>query len=355
MSADLSGAYHSTYRHRTTTAYQEPIKYRSGYTEANLTTIQYAAVVLSTATACATVTVPLLKLDRFYFLSDVPGESHRIFMSDKRAQFFRVLLDTHWWRGRRVSAIAVEYSFLLATFLLFRSFLLAQAPSLSNGSRGVVAGGLTGAIYAVARHPYDVLRATADAPSAPRRFTGAADVFWTALTRRPQVLRGLASGLGAAVVGRALQFSVQFGLYNWLRYDGVYRSPLVLFLYCHAASFLGLVALYPLQAMRQQLYRLNQQTYGRRLTYRALLLQLRQRHGMSKIYDGFFSSKPVLSAVPLALLMTTYDIASRRYTEYLHPETTVSASPQQSLLVVAPPSYVSAKSPYEFRSGAQHH
>ncbi|KAK7200622.1 Mitochondrial carrier protein [Novymonas esmeraldas] len=351
MVLDGSGGYRSTFAPRTNTRYETPVPHRRGYTEVQLTTWQHGAVVAGCSTACAWATPPLLKLERFYFLSDVPGESSRIYMSDKRAQFFRVLFHTRWWHGRSVVWLAGEYGLLLSTFITLRSLLessTAATAQWSNRLRGFVSGALTGAVYAAMRHPYDVLRATAEAPGGPRRFRGPADVVVTALRERPRLLLGVYRGLRVALSGRMCQFGLQFGLYNWLRYDGVYRNAAVLFLYCHLATFAGMAAQYPLQSLRQQLHAINATVRGRPLTHRSLFLSLRRRHGITKLYDGFFRGKPLLNAVPMALLMTAYDMSARRLTELLHPDAVAAPTHTQSLTSIAPPSHVLHPPPYEF-------
>lgn len=348
MSYDSTRAYHSTYRHRTPTAYQEPLAHRHGYSEPQLTTSEHAAVILACSASCAAVTVPIAKLENFYFMSDVPGESSRIYMSDKRAQFFRVVFHTKWWQGRSVPWIAGDYAFSLALFVSLRQQLEQLAPTWSNKRRGFVAGAAAGAVYATLRQPYDVLRATAEARNGPRQFRGAADVFVTAVRERPAILKGLYRGFSVAFAGRTAQFSLQFGLYNWLRYDGVYRGPVMLFLYCHVATFLGLAAQYPVQSLRQQLYLANTLVKGRPQSYRSLIRDMRRRHGITKVYDGFFKGKPFLNAVPPALLMCLYDVGTRRYTEYVHPEATAQPVHEQSLTSVAAPAHVKEAYAYEF-------
>lgn len=348
MSYDSTRAYHSTYRTRTPTAYQEPLAHRQGYTEPQLTTREHATVIVGCSATCAVLTVPIAKLDNFYFMSDVPGESSRIYMSDKRAQFFRVVFHTRWWHGRSVPWMAADYASGLALFLALRHQLEHVAPAWSNQRRGFVAGAAAGSVYATLRQPYDMLRATADATTGPRQFRGAADVLFTALRERPAVLKGIYRGFSVALYGRSAQFALQFGLYNWLRYDGVYRGPVVLFLYCHVATFLGLVAQYPVHSLRQQLHLANTLTKGRPQSYRSLILDLRRRHGITKVYDGFFKAKPFLNAVPPALLMCLYDVCARRYTESLHPEATAKPVHEQSLTSVTVPSHVKSNPAYEF-------
>ncbi|EPY23659.1 hypothetical protein STCU_07581 [Strigomonas culicis] len=326
----MSG-YRSTFAYRTNTPYEEPVERRRGYTEPHLTAAEHATVVGGVSLATACLARPLAKLDQLYFLSDVPGESTRIFLSDKRAQFFRVLFGTRWWAGPSLLAATADHVFFLGAFLGLREGLRRQHPGGGNGLHGAAAGALTGLGYAALHHPYDVLRATADA-QVGRRFRGPLDVLRTALRERPAVLRQLYKGFGAAACGRVLQFTCALGTYNALRYDGVYRGTVVLFLYCQAGVFLGTLAQYPFLAARQQLHmRAALHPRAGRQSYRALFAEMRRRHGITKVFEGFFSAKPFLRAVPTALLLTGYDLGVRRYTEALHPERRAAAQPQQAL------------------------
>ncbi|KAG5472242.1 hypothetical protein LSCM1_03640 [Leishmania martiniquensis] len=350
MSLDSSRGYRSTFSYHTKTPYQEPIAHRQGYTEPQLTMRQHSVVIAGCSAACAFATGPIAQLKRFYFMSDVPGESRRICMPDRRAQLFHVLLHTQWWQGRSIVWLAVDYGFLLSTFVMLRHWLETAAATAhwDNGHRGFVAGAMTGALYATVRHPYDVLRATADASTGPRQFRGATDVLLTALRERPRVLLGLCRGFSVALAGRSLRFALQFGIYNMLRYDGVYRHSVVLFLYCQLATLMGVAVQYPVQSLRQQLHTINAVARGRPKSYRSLFHDLRRRHGITKLYDGFFRGHPILNAVPMALLMTAYDVSSRRCSEYLHPEAAAKPTHTQSVTSVAAPTYVTHPPPYEF-------
>ncbi|EPY24738.1 hypothetical protein AGDE_12196 [Angomonas deanei] len=201
----------------------------------------------------------------------------------------------------------------------------------------------------VVHHPFDVLRATADARQGPRLFTGPWDVLKTALKERPAVLLGLYKGFAMNGMSTSLRYSTQFGVYNALRYDGVYRHPLVLFAYCHMGAFLGMLIQYPFLAIKQQLRIVNSLNGGKYPhNYRSYISQVKRQHGVTKLFEGFFTGKPVLNAVPPALLMTLYDIGVRRYTEYLHPELRTVATPEQSLMHIKSPSYPVTDSSYEF-------
>ncbi|ESS65356.1 hypothetical protein TCDM_06278 [Trypanosoma cruzi Dm28c] len=344
MSSGTTG-YHPVFAPRFAGKFEEPLVRVQGYTEPRLTFVQHAAVVLGVSATTAFLRHPIVKFDSFYFLSDVPGESNRIYASDKRAQLFRTLFSVRWFSGPSALWSMSEYVFLLAIFTWLREVLSWG----NNTPRGFAAGSLTGVAYAAVRHPYDVLRATSEATGGPKKFKGVGDVFRTALREKPSALLGLYRGFASAACGRLLQFGAQFGVYNATRYDGVYRQTCVLFFYCHLGAILGLFLQYPLLSVKYQLHMRNQFTKGRPHTYRSYILEVRARHGISKIYDGFFNSRPILNAVPAALLMTLYDVCARRYTEFLHPELQkVHGEVDQPIFGVRSAPYASSLPKYEF-------
>ncbi|CCW61766.1 unnamed protein product [Phytomonas sp. EM1] len=346
MNQSVGIGYRHSLGYKTNTPYTEPLQLRQGYTEPDLTLPQHALVILGSAFAVACAQRPIRQLERFYFLSDVPGESRRIGVSDKQSEVVRTLFRTRWWAGPPLWRGTLSGAVSLGGFVYIRS----QFHEKGGPCSGFIAGAATGLLYAVASHPYDVLRATAEAPNAPKTFRGPMDVLWTALTKKPRVLFGLYRGIPTMAMAYATHYGVQFGLYNYLRYDGVYRGPLVLFFYCHLAAFVGQVLFFPFLRVRQQLLAVNSRIHLRPVGYRFLIGELRRRYGLSKVYDGFFSSKPVLSTIPAALLLMFYDVASRRYTEYLNPERKARAKPSQQLGSVRLPSYVTSPEPYEFES-----
>lgn len=350
MNADAPRSPSVTLPLRSTLAYQEPKARRAGYTEPALTLPQHTAVLTGSALVAALANRPLVKLEYFSFLADVPGEGSRIVSSDKRAHFFRVLFSLRWWEGPSVIATAAGYGLTMAVFLWLRS---AVGPYVGgNTASGYTAGALTGVVQAVVCQPFDVLRATADAMrGGPRPMRGPGDVLWRALRERPAVLAGLYKGISVAVLSRSLQCTAQYGTYNALRYDGVYRHSLMLFIYCHIGVVTGFLLQYPVLSLRQQLHALNQQARGTRHTYRSLLMELRRRHGLTKVYDGFFVTRPFLRAIAPALFLTLYDIGSRRYTEYLDPGRRRSPDSMQSLTTL-PARAVQQKREYEFAKPA---
>ncbi|RNE99173.1 solute carrier family 25 (mitochondrial adenine nucleotide translocator), member 4/5/6/31 [Trypanosoma rangeli] len=112
---------------------------------------------------------------------------------------------------------------------------------------------------------------------------------------------------------------------------------------------LGLLLQYPFLPIKHQLHLRNQFTRGKPHTYRSCILEMRVRHGITKVFDGFFTSRPMLNAVPAALLMTLYDVCTRRYTEFLHPKLQmVHAEVDQPLFSVSGASYASYLPAYEF-------
>ncbi|ORC91067.1 uncharacterized protein TM35_000074910 [Trypanosoma theileri] len=350
-----TAGYHTSFGYRTAGEFTDPLLRVRGYTEPQLTSPQHAAVILAVSFVTACLKQPIAKLESFYFIADVPGESNRIYGSDKRAHFFRTLFSTRWFTGHSILWNTSEYVFLLSVFTTLRNALsLSESDKKTNRNnnntaRGFIAGGLTGLAYAAVRHPYDVLRATADVVEGPKQFKSAGDVLKTALRERPSVLLGIYKGFTAAACGRMVQFAAQFGIYNATRYDGVYHDTSVLFLYCHLAAFLGQLLQYPFMSLKYQLRLRNQFTRGQPITYRSYIAEIRSRHGISKIYDGFFTSRPILNAIPAALLMTLYDLYTRRYTEYLHPELQkLNGEVDQPLCSVRTAPYAESLPKYQF-------
>ncbi|ESL06532.1 hypothetical protein TRSC58_05792 [Trypanosoma rangeli SC58] len=340
-----TAGYCPSYPSRFAAEFKEPLVRVRGYTEPKLTPVQHSAVVLAASAITALLKRPIVKMDSFYFLSDVPGESNRIYASDKRAQFFRTLFGIRWFAGPPILWSMSEYVFLLASF----TWLRERLPWDSSILRGFAAGGLTGVAYTAVRHPYDVLRATSEAVGHPKKFKDVRDVVKTALREKPSVLLGVYRGVTAVAVGRLVQFGAQFGVYNATRYDGVYRHTCMLFLYCHLGATLGLLLQYPFLSIKHQLHLRNQFTRGKPHTYRSYILEVRARHGITKVFDGFFTSRPMLNAVPAALLMTLYDVCTRRYTEFLHPKLRkVHAEVDQSMFSASGAPYASSFPAYEF-------
>ncbi|KAG8347468.1 hypothetical protein ERJ75_001243800 [Trypanosoma vivax] len=346
MQASVSTAgYHSTVAFRPVGEFKAPIQTVHGYTEPQLKPRQDAAVILVTSVVTSWLQRPISKLHAFYFLSDVPGASNQPHTLEKRVHFFRTLFNIPWLSGQPIIWNTSRYVFLLTLFVWLRHLLSDR----NNTAVGFTAGALTGVVYTLMRHPYDVLHATAAGASGPVAFTGAMDVVKRAMRENPRILLGIYRGLAPAASGRALLYCAKFGVYNALRYDGVYHGTWALFLYCHFGACLGRVLQYPFLSARHQLHMRNQQTRGRPLTFRSYIMEVRARHGITKIYDGFFASRPFLNAVPSALLLTLYDVCTRRLTEHLHPDLRkLHAKVDQPLCSTRTEPYASRLPVYEF-------
>lgn len=343
MSVGAGLGYQATYPPVSTAPYAASPEQHRSYTDPYLTKTQHAAVILSTAFATSFCSRPIEKLSKFYFIGDVPGESTR-YSGEKLPFAIRTIYQTKWLAGPPLWRNAAEYAIPLGVFVWLREALEVHRSAVG----GIAAGAMAGVSYAVLRHPFDVLRATAEVSSPARNFKGPIDVLLTALREKPSMLSGLYRGVSAAALGRGAQFGAQFGLYNFLRYDGVYRGPWMLYLYCFAAVFLGELLQYPFMSMRQQLRTANVHVKGRPLSYRAYFSDLRRRYGVTKVYEGFFTSKPFLRSVTPALFLFGYDLLSRRYTERLHPHRRIPVSALQSLTSREAPDYVVDEHLYDF-------
>lgn len=336
---------------------------------------------------------------------------------DKRAHFMHTFARTRWWTGPPLLATTVEFATTLGVYVHVREWVLvsrycctgastsesriaqdsdkeavfpaahaaganALRPTRVNAGVGCVAGAMSGLVYALLRYPFDTLSATAQAMRAPphaksvssarsvssspsvvptgrprqtRVFGGGAgEVLLAALRDRPAMLCNIYQGVSAVALGKSLQMLCCFGCYHALRYDGVYRGTTVLFGYCYLGAVAGLAAQYPCLALRQQLRARNAVMHGPPMSYRDLLREMRRRHGWSKVYDGFFRTKPFLSALAPALLLTWYDMATRRLTERLYPECNRRhAHHSQSALFYPVADYVEHMPDYEFASSTR--
>eukprot|EP00796_Vickermania_ingenoplastis_P011617 gene11618-8006_t len=235
---------------------------------------------------------------------------------------------------------------------------------------GLLAGAAAGAACAAVAHPYRVLDATSRAEP---RFRTPMDVLRAGLAEQPAMLRrGLRQGFAMATVGGAMQCGVQFGGYQMLREDGVYRHPVVFFLYCYVAVLGGALCRYPCLSLRQhwhQLYMMqpiapvvssssraglwaaskevavtgraasahaHPQFQRRYVSYWSVLDSLRRNGGITRLYDGFFASRPMLRAVPTAGLLYMYDSLMRSTAERLHPGRRAVPQASQSLTAMLP-------------------
>lgn len=253
------------------------------------------------------------------------------------------------------------------TVCLTPSFFVSRHLRSAETWCGVIAGALSGGLCSAVAHPYRVLETTARLEP---RFNHAGNVLLTGLRENRRMLfKGLFKGWRMAVLGGAVQCGIQFGGYHILREDGAYRHPVIFFFYCWLSSLVGAIVRYPCLTLRQHwnhayataplvpLQRVAERNvitravdtatssaahhpqYARRsITYRSIVQVLRRNGGISKLWDGFFASRPMLRAVPTAVLLFTYDSMVRSEAEatlMLHSSTpsrpSDRASPSQSL------------------------
>jgi hypothetical protein len=338
---------------RTPTNYVERDVVQAGYTEPCLTAPQHTAVILGTSFAAAMLHQPIRQLGTLSFLVAVPGDKSQIVViSDKRAMLFHSIFSTQWFGSfRGVMASWLNYASLIGIYAATQP---AFKERFGNGASGCIAGGIAGFAQAMIRHPFDVLRATAEHPHAPKKFSGPLDVFWTSLRHKPSNLFDLHRGGGLVVLTTTLQFSILFGWYNAVKEDRVARGLHHLFLAVHVMACATTLIAYPCLNLRQLVHIANLQIGGGvspmtsaggfarpRITASQLFWDMKKRHGITKVYDGFFRNRPFLAIAPLSLAITLYDLGCRRYTEFIYPSRRkVHAEVDQFLFRPTIPAYV---------------
>lgn len=344
---------------RTPTPYVERDVIAEGYTEPYLTLPQHAAVLLGSSFVAAVLHQPIRQLSALSFLTAVPGDKSQIVvLSDKRAMFFYSFFSTKWFGSARTVLVAwLNYASLVGIYAATQSALKERLGS--NIASGFIAGGVAGLSQALVSHPFDVLRATAEHPSAPRKFSGPLDVLWTSVKHKPSNLRELYRGGGLMLTTTTIQFSILFGWYNAVKEDRVARGLHHLFLAVHAMACATTLIAYPCLHLRQLTHIANLQLGGSgkamnfgnssssrqpRISAAQLFWDLKKKHGITKVYDGFFRNRPFLAIAPLSLMITLYDLGCRRYTEFIHPSRTRRhADPDQYLFRPRIPGYVLAR------------
>lgn len=323
---------------RTPSRYVDAEILREGYTPRHLTSLQHAAVIAVSSTVASICVRPIQHIQNFSFVWSTPGDNNfHVFGSDKRAHFFRTLFSVQWLRGTNsIPATAARFGGLVGTF----STVLPHAESLVGERRyfmsGALSGAAAGALLTVVQHPFDVLRAAAESNRGPKQFSGMLDVIWTSLKHNPKTLLGIYVGFSSAITMNILQYGILFGWYKLWREDLVARGPFYLFLGCQLGAFCGAVVAYPFMTLRLIVFAANvNQRAGMKLAATRVFLDMKKKHGVSKVYDGFFKGRPALAACGPALMLTLYDVCCRRYTEKLHPERKVwHSTPQQSMFNV---------------------
>lgn len=251
---------------------------------------------------------------------------------------------------------------------------------------GATAGGLACGLCAAVAHPYHVLETTAR--MSPRNAAGqpmfrrASDVWRAGLRDKGlrALLKGFQQGGRMAVAGGVVQGAVQFGGYELLREDGLYRHPLVFFFDCWFVCFSGVLCRYPFRSLRQlwcdyqvqataasifapdasqaalvrrppgysSIKHHPQSMRVRQLSYRAVLASLRRNGGVTQLWKGFFTARPMLRAVPAGGLLYFYDSWMRAAVERQYPSRRRMPTTAQPLTGRSAPS--KRLPPYEFDS-----
>lgn len=324
-----------------------------GYTQPFLTVPQEAAVIVGASFVASLLHQPIRQLSTLSFLTAVPGDrSQIVVISDKRAMFFYNIFTTKWFGSlRTVGAAWCHYASLIGLYVLSKASLDKY---LGNTASGFAAGAVAGLAQSLIRHPYDVLRATAEHPSAPKKFSGPFDVLWTSVRKKPSALLELYRGGGLAAATTCAQFSILFGCYNYIKEDRVARGLHHLFLGIHVIACATTLIAYPFLNLRQLTHISNLHINGAmkmrtadgslvtpKVTMSHMFWEMKKKHGITKVYDGYFRNRPFLAIAPLSLAITLYDLGCRRYTEMIHPSRTRQhADPSQYLMRPRIPQYV---------------
>lgn len=338
---------------RTPTEYKDRDVIAEGYTPPCLTLPQHTAVLVGSSFAAALLHQPIRQLSTLSFLTAVPGDrSQVVVISDKRAMLFYNLFTTQWFGSlRTVSAAWFNYASIVGIYAACHANFQER---LGNTASGFAAGAVVGISQSLVRHPYDVLRATAQHPLAPKKFAGPLDVLWTTVQHKPSNLFELYRGGTLITLTTTAQFSILLGWYNLVKEDRVARGLHHLFFAVHLVACATTLIAYPFLNLRQMAHITNLQLggvmimkradgtlYHPKVTMSQLFWELKKKHGITKIYDGYFRNRPFLAIAPLSLMITMYDLGCRRYTEFIHPSMKRShAEPGQYLLRPRTPKYV---------------
>jgi hypothetical protein len=285
------------------------------YPVMRLNALQHLACAFGGAAAACTLGRPIVNLQAFYFLSETPAHMSQ---RTKTNLFYSAIRNTKWFGGSQ----PFIYETLGFTGLFFVHEVWDRNDVISARLgwplRGFVSGALTGISVAAIRQPYDVLRATAEHPSAPRKFSGPLDVLLTSVRHKPDALKGLYKGVRTSVLANTLQFSALFGIWDMLKADGVEASNWRTFFYAFCASFVAHAMQYPVYFTRQAMFDFNARKRFGGVSVKKFLLEQRKRQGLSILYTGFFKTRPMIGSIPCAIGLVTMDLAKRTLWQRQH-------------------------------------
>lgn len=177
---------------------------------------------------------------------------------------------------------------------------------------GFASGALTGAIYTMLRHPYDVLRAAVNAPDAPRKFAGVGDVFMTIVKHKPSNALELYKGFGVAAVANVARYSSMFGTYHMWKWELGSGYHWIWFWCCaHVSASLGIILHYPWEQLRFRVIKANSKSRFSKIGAADVMAELRRTVGMTVLMENFMLQRPYFLACGPATMITLFDIYSR--------------------------------------------
>lgn len=201
-------------------------------------------------------------------------------------------------------------------------------PGIHSDSRmdwvadGFISGAAAGLAYTALTHPADVLRHAVTAPDAPRRFTGPLDVLMTSMRHKPQLLTELYKGFGVAAMANSARFATFFGLYHFWKWElGTFHWVWFTFA-ALVTNFFADIVHYPFHKVRAEIVKANARRRFSKLTARELINEFRRTVGITIVYDGFFSRRPLFIGAGYALMLTMYDYGLR----FMHDRTKTASA-----------------------------
>ena len=296
--------HHENQHNKLTAARLVPMERRA------LTTTQNVLCAAVTSVVGSVLARPVVNLQHFYFLSLAPHEFAR---RQKFRRVFETIRTVNWMHGATPFSWQVSSTFgILSTASILADTIQNNfGDKTRNGiGTGFIAGALTGVGLTVFQHPRDVLRATAERETA-RNFKGAGDVFLTALQEKPAILLGLYRGVGVSALAATIQYGVIFSWYYASRDVTARTSMLTFLLSTYLSVVVGHALQYPVHYVRQDMMVLNATRRFGSLSLKQYFLEARKTIGVSVVFNGFFKSKPVINAAPLAMSIAMFDMSAR--------------------------------------------
>lgn len=275
-------------------------------TNMKLSVPQHMLVSLTTTFGMVTLSRPIVNLQSMYFLSFTPD---RMSQKDKSLLFWQTLGTTKWMQGAQPFMHEwAAFAGLLVVNEMTQDFCSSR---FGWPVHGFASGILSGLAVTAVRHPYDVLRATAEHPGAPVRFKGPWDVLVQTAKKDPKFLSGLYKGGSISALANSIQWGLTFGTWEMLKYDGAEASLKRTLVWAYISVVFGHTMQYPVHFTNQALHEYNRTKRFGGVTVKRFLLEQRKRTGLTVLWTGFFASKPLIGCVPGALVLTAFDYGKR--------------------------------------------